>query len=72
MEIKIQDNPENVTVILSGSFDTLATEQNANMALKVAHHGYVLETGHIIMSGTGQELLNNEEIKDAYLGKSKK
>lgn len=41
------------------------------MALKVADKGYVLETGSITMEGTGAELLENEEIKEAYLGKKK-
>ena len=50
----------------------LLVEQNANMALKVAHHAYVLETGRIMMEGSGKELLENEEIKEAYLGKKKK
>ena len=50
----------------------LLVEQNANMALKVAHHAYVLETGRIMMEGSGNELLENEEIKEAYLGKKKK
>ncbi len=50
----------------------LLVEQNANMALKVAHHAYVLETGRIKMEGSGKELLENEEIKEAYLGKKKK
>ena len=44
-------------------------EQNANMALKIADLAYVLETGNITMSGTGAELLANEKIKEAYLGK---
>ena len=57
-------NKEGITVLL--------IEQNANMALKVAHHGYVMETGRITMQGTGMELLENEEIKEAYLGKQKK
>lgn len=49
----------------------LLIEQNANMALKIAHTGYVIETGHIIMSGTGAELLADERVKEAYLGKTK-
>lgn len=49
----------------------LLIEQNANMALKVAHLAYVLETGRITMSGTGRELLENPDIKAAYLGKKK-
>ena len=47
----------------------LLIEQNANMALKTADFAYVLETGRITMSGTGAELLTNEEVKKAYLGK---
>ena len=47
----------------------LLIEQNANMALKTAHFGYVLETGRITLSGKGSELLVNEDVKKAYLGK---
>lgn len=54
-------NKQGVTVLL--------IEQNANMALKIADYGYVLQTGSIIMSGTGSELLANEEVRKAYLGK---
>ena len=43
-------------------------EQNAQMALSVAHRGYVLETGKIVTSGSGRELLNDESVKKAYLG----
>jgi len=53
-------NKQGVTVLL--------IEQNANMALKTAHKGYVLETGRITMQGTGAELLSNESVKAAYLG----
>ena len=53
-------NHRGVTVLL--------IEQNANMALKVADFAYVLETGKITMSGTGAELLVNENVKKAYLG----
>lgn len=49
----------------------LLIEQNANMALKVADIAYVLETGRITMTGSGSELLENPEIKAAYLGKKK-
>mgnify|MGYP003589477353 FL=1 len=57
-------NSKGVTVLL--------VEQNANMALKVADLAYVLETGNIKMQGTGMELLENPEIREAYLGKKKK
>ena len=56
-------NQQGITVLLN--------EQNANMALKVADYAYVLETGNITMSGTGAELLANEKVKEAYLGKHK-
>ena len=57
-------NQQGVTVLL--------IEQNANMALKVADFAYVLETGEITKTGTGAELLADESIKEAYLGKKKK
>ena len=53
-------NAQGVTVLL--------IEQNANMALKVADYAYVLETGRIGLSGTGKELLSNDDVKKAYLG----
>jgi len=43
-------------------------EQNARQALQVAHRGYVLETGEIVQTGTGQELLESAEVQRAYLG----
>ena len=46
----------------------LLVEQNAQMALSVADRGYVLETGKIVATGTGQDLLRNESVKRAYLG----
>ena len=55
-------NEEGMTVLL--------IEQNANAALKIADIGHIMETGKIILTGTGKELLNNEEIKKAYLGES--
>jgi branched-chain amino acid transport system ATP-binding protein len=54
-------NRENGTTIL-------LVEQNANMALRIAHRGYVLENGRIILEGAAESLLNNEEVKRAYLG----
>ena len=46
----------------------LLVEQNAQMALSIAHHAYVLETGKITLSGTGEELAQSEQVKKAYLG----
>lgn len=53
-------NKQGVTILL--------IEQNANMALQTADIGYVMETGRIILTGTGVELLANEKVKAAYLG----
>ena len=53
-------NKQGVTILL--------VEQNANMALKIADIGYVLETGRVTMSGPGSELLTNDAVKAAYLG----
>lgn len=46
----------------------LLVEQNASMALSVAHKGFVLETGKIVLKDTAENLLNNEDVKKAYLG----
>ena len=53
-------NKQGVTVLL--------IEQNANMALKTADIGYVMETGRVTLTGSGQDLLTNEAVKAAYLG----
>jgi branched-chain amino acid transport system ATP-binding protein len=46
----------------------LLVEQNARMALSIADHAYVLETGNVVLSGTGQELASSEAVQKAYLG----
>jgi branched-chain amino acid transport system ATP-binding protein len=46
----------------------LLVEQNANMALHVAHRGYVLQTGQIVLQDTAKNLMNNDEVKKSYLG----
>ena len=46
----------------------LLNEQNANKALSIADRGYVLETGKVVLSGTGKELLASDEVRKAYLG----
>ncbi len=53
-------NQEGVTVFL--------TEQNTKQSLEISDRGYVLENGRVVLSGTGQELLDNEHVKQAYLG----
>ena len=47
----------------------LLIEQNANAALKIANRGYVMQTGNVTMTGTGLELLNDQSVREAYLGK---
>ncbi|MCI1208788.1 MAG: ABC transporter ATP-binding protein [Treponema sp.] len=59
-EIIQEINKKGTTVLL--------VEQNARAALKIADYGYVMETGRITLEGTGQELLNDERVKSAYLG----
>ncbi|SHK00239.1 ABC transporter ATP-binding protein [Paramaledivibacter caminithermalis] len=59
-EIISEIHKEGVTILL--------IEQNAKAALEVAHYGYVLETGSIVLEGKGMELLNNDEVQKAYLG----
>ncbi|WP_346935782.1 ABC transporter ATP-binding protein [Clostridium sp.] len=56
-------NEKGVTILL--------IEQNANLALQTADIGYVIETGSITLTGMGRELLNDESVKAAYLGKSR-
>lgn len=55
---KLRD--EGVTIFL--------VEQNANQALRIADRGYVLEHGHVVLEGSGQDLLTNEDVQKAYLG----
>jgi len=55
-----QLNEEGMTILL--------VEQNANLALHLAHRGYVLDTGNIVAEGTSEELLGNPDVKRAYLG----
>jgi branched-chain amino acid transport system ATP-binding protein len=47
----------------------LLVEQNAREALRLSSRAYVLDTGRILLTGTGEELLGNEEVKRAFLGK---
>lgn len=68
----VQSIFEIIRTINSSGITVLLIEQNANMALQVADKAYVLETGRITLEGTGAELLENESVKEAYLGKTKK
>jgi branched-chain amino acid transport system ATP-binding protein len=53
-------NESGVTILL--------VEQNLHKALSIAHHGYVIQTGRIVIAGSGHELANNDDVKKAYLG----
>ncbi|MCI8400011.1 MAG: ABC transporter ATP-binding protein [Oscillibacter sp.] len=66
----VQDIFSIITEINRQGVTVLLIEQNANMALKIADLAYVLETGNITMSGTGAELLADEKVREAYLGKN--
>jgi branched-chain amino acid transport system ATP-binding protein len=59
-DIIVQVNEQGTSVLL--------VEQNATMALRIAHHGYVLEHGRIVKDGPGQELLDDKDIREFYLG----
>jgi len=58
--IIVEINKAGVTILL--------VEQNAHLALGIAHHAYVLETGTVVQTGTGEELLQSPEVRKAYLG----
>ena len=57
-----------IQTLNAGGMTILLVEQNALKALKIAHRGYVLQTGTVVLSGKGSELLDNELVKEAYLG----
>ncbi len=57
-----------VKEINQGGTTILLVEQNARMALSVAHRGYVLETGQVVISGDAKDLITNEDVQKAYLG----
>ncbi len=59
-EIIVEINQQGTSVLL--------IEQNANMALSIAHHGYIMETGKMVMDGDPQRLLKDEDVKEFYLG----
>jgi branched-chain amino acid transport system ATP-binding protein len=66
--IFIQEIFEIIKDIQKQGTTVLLIEQNANIALSIADRGYVLETGKVILSGTGKELLASDEVRKAYLG----
>ena len=61
--VKELNQKEGVSILLA--------EQNTNVALRNADYGYIIETGHVMLHGTAEELLNDEKVKELYLGISK-
>jgi branched-chain amino acid transport system ATP-binding protein len=59
---------DTIQLINSQGVSVLLVEQNLHKALAIAHYGYVIQTGRIVMEGKGTELLHNDDIKKAYLG----
>ena len=66
--IVVEDMFRVVRAINGSGVTVLLVEQNTQHALSLANRGYVLEAGRVVMSGTGAELLSNEEVRKAYLG----
>jgi branched-chain amino acid transport system ATP-binding protein len=64
----VQQNFELIQEINRGGVTIFVVEQNAAMALAIAHRGYVLRTGEIVMSGSAADLLRSQGIRQAYLG----
>jgi branched-chain amino acid transport system ATP-binding protein len=61
---------QTITEISQQGMTILLVEQNANMALSVAHRAYVLETGRIVLSGPAAEVRENPQVRAAYLGEA--
>lgn len=59
---------ETIKLVNEQGVSVLLVEQSLHKALAIADYGYVIQTGRIVMEGSGQELLHNEDIKKAYLG----
>jgi branched-chain amino acid transport system ATP-binding protein len=59
---------DTIRMVNEQGVSVLLVEQSLHKALAIADYGYVIQTGRIVMEGAGQELLNNEDIKKAYLG----
>jgi branched-chain amino acid transport system ATP-binding protein len=59
---------DTIELVNEQGVSALLVEQNLHKALAIAHHGYVIQTGRIVMQGSGADLLANEDVKKAYLG----
>jgi branched-chain amino acid transport system ATP-binding protein len=66
--VLVQQNFEIIQEINRQGTTVFVVEQNANMALSIAHRGYVLQTGQIVLSGSSADLLDNAQMRAAYLG----
>jgi len=66
--VLVRDIFEMIKTINEQGTTILLVEQNAHMALNVAHRGYVLEGGRVVLAGTSEELRDNRKVRDAYLG----
>jgi branched-chain amino acid transport system ATP-binding protein len=64
----VQEVREIIRSINEQGVSVLLIEQNANMALSIAHHGYIMETGKMVMDGSPQKLLKDEDVQEFYLG----
>ena len=63
-ELIVEINSQGVTVLL--------VEQNANMALKISSHGYIMETGNIVMDNPSEKLMQDKDVQEFYLGLTQK
>jgi branched-chain amino acid transport system ATP-binding protein len=66
--VMVERTFEAIENIRKGGTTILLVEQNARMALNIATRGYVLQTGRIVMAGTARELMNNDRVRQTYLG----
>ena len=66
--ILVQEIFQCITEVNRDGTTVLLVEQNAKMALSISHRAYVLETGNISLEGPAAELLDNEQVRQAYLG----
>ena len=64
----VQEVRDVIVDINSQGVSVLLIEQNANMALSIAHHGYIMETGKMVMDGNPEKLLKDEDVQEFYLG----
>ena len=64
----VDEVAELITEINSQGVTVLLVEQNANMALNISDHGYIMETGNVVMDNKSSKLLNDEDVREFYLG----